>query len=443
MHRTRPLLPALTLALVLLMTGCSGGHAVAPGGPHGFSWRQAQGTTLKVLLAETHWLQVLRNQFERFEELTGIRLAVEIYPQAKLWEVLETALAEPGRVDVFMLTPALDGPRFHRAGRILSLNGLLSDPTATHATYAWEDLLPRFRAASEIDGTLLSVPVMGEHLGILYRKDVFQRYQVSVPRTLDELEAAARYLHLKPMGPKNESGVGIVSRGDGATATSLYAAFLHALGGDWFDGGRRPTINGPQGLAALEHLRRLAGYAPPGLHGFGWQEASSLFTAGRAAMYLEGSSVFPILEQPSSHVAGKVGYALFPAGPGGSGTSIAARSLAIAKQSANPRAAWLFLQWATGREMSRWALGFEILTPRASTWQDTTARADVPAELREAFLAAGRTGRTQYVPPAVAITSVREAIGMAIGAALRGEDIRAAAEAAAARLTEIQQATEP
>ena len=434
---------SLWVCLVLFTAACSGSRPAAPGDPARFSWRQAQGTTLKVLVSETHWLQVLQNQFPKFEELTGIRLAVEIYPQAKLWEVLETALAEPGRVDVLMLAPTLDGPRFHRAGHLLPLNDLVRDSALTGPEFSWDDVLPRFREASAIDGTILSVPIMGEHLGILYRKDVFKRYQVQVPRTLSELEAAARFLHLKPMGPRNETGVGIVSRGDGATATGIYSALLHAMGGTWFDGARRPTINGPQGLAALEYIQRISAYAPPDLGRYGWQEASNLFTAGRAAMYIEGSSIFPILEQPSSHVAGKVGYALFPSGPGGSGTTIAARSLAIARRSANPRAAWLFLQWATGREMSRWALGFEVLVPRESTWKDRSARQDVPSDLMEAFLVAGRTGHTQYVPPMVAITSAREAIGEAIGAAFRGEDIRTAADRAAARLTEILKATEP
>jgi multiple sugar transport system substrate-binding protein len=441
MRRIR--LVALCLGFSLLLAACSGSRPTVSGRPSTFSWRQAEGTTLKLLLTETHWLQVLRNQFEKFEAKTGIRLAVEIYPQAKLWEVLETALAEPGRVDVFMLAPALDGPRYHRAGRILPLDGLLRDPARTDPDFAWEDVLPRFRAASEIDGALVGIPVMGEHLGILYRKDVFTRYGVKVPHTLSELEAAARFLHQKPMGPKGEPGVGVVSRGDGTTSTAIYAALLHAMGGSWFDGGRRPTIAGPQSLAALEQIQRLAGYAPPDLPGYGWQEASNLFASGRAAMYLEGSSVFPILEQETSRVAGKVGYALFPAGPGGPGTIVASRNLAIARQSAHPQAAWLFLQWAAGREMSRWALGFDILVPRESTWGDRSARQDIPRELMDAFLAAGRTGLTQYVPPMVAITSAREAIGEALGAAFRGEDIRAAADRAAARLVEIQKATEP
>ncbi len=57
---------------------------------------------------------------------------------------------------------------------------------------------------------------MAENMALLYRKDVFSRYQVAVPRTLDELEAAARFLHRKPWARKGAPGVGIVSRGQGA-----------------------------------------------------------------------------------------------------------------------------------------------------------------------------------------------------------------------------------
>lgn len=438
----RSLLVALGAAA--LLAGCGGGPQAAPASPSSFSWRQFEGTTIRVLLnSNSLWLQVLASRFPRFEELTGIRLAVEAYPQPELWSLLETALAEPGRVDVFMTVPAVDGLRLRRAGRVQPLDGLLREPALAIPGYDWEDILPRFREAMVIEGATLGVPVMGGHLALLYRKDLFQAHRFPVPRTLDELEAAARYLHLKPMGPKQEPGVGLVGRGDGPTATSLFAALLHAMGGRWMDGGRRPAINSPQGLAALEYLGRLARYAPPDLARHGWQEASTLFSSGRAAIYLEDSSIFPILEQPSSsHVAGKVGYALFPAGPGGPGTTIAAHGLAIARQSLHPGAAWLFLQWASGPAMSRFALAFDVLAPRASAWQDRSARAEIPADLRESFLEAGRIGHPQTVPPMVAVTSAREAVGEAITAAIRGENIRSAADRATARLEEILRATE-
>lgn len=443
MHRPWRLLYVLSALLLLAACGAAqrGRSAAAPA----VNWRQFEGVTLHVLLAQSPWQQVIAPYVPEFERLTGVRLATEVYPQDKLWDVLESALKEPGRVDAFMTLPGLDGVRYLRAGNIQPVNDYLRDPTLTAPEYNWPDFFPRARAAMEIEGAILGPPVMGEYLALLYRKDVFRQYQVTVPRTLDELEAAARFLHRKPMGPGGAPGVGIVSRGKGADATSIYAAMLHALGGTWLDERSRPTINGPQSLAALGRLGRLLGtYAPPHVSTFDWQEASALFLQGKAAMYIEGSSVYLLLERSGeSRVAGKVGYALFPGGPAGPGTTIAVRGLAIARRSANPKAAWLFLQWASSPAMVRRALASDILVARESAWKDRSLwQGEIPADLVQSYLEAGRVGTPLWAPPMVAVTAGREVVGRVITAAIRGEDVRRAADEAEARLREVLRATE-
>ncbi|OGB94536.1 MAG: hypothetical protein A2Z31_05205 [candidate division NC10 bacterium RBG_16_65_8] len=79
---------------------------------------------------------------------------------------------------------------------------------------------------------------------------------------------------------------------------------------------------------------------------------------------------------------------------------------------------------------------------RHSAWQDKVARSEVPADLAESLQEAGRTGITAWAPPMVAVTSGREAVGHAITAAVRGEDIRVAANAATRRLKDVLAATE-
>lgn len=410
-----------------------------------FSWRQFEGTTLRVLLSRGHWQQVMGSSLPEFEQLTGIRLAVEVFPQAELWNVLETALKEPGRVDVFMTVPALDGRRYLRAGGIHRVNDYLQDPTLTAPEYRWDDFLPRAREAMEIEGAILGPPVMAEHLALLYRKDLFQQHKIPVPRTLDALQAASHFFHKQPMGESGERGVGLVSRGNGPYATSLYAGILHGMGANWFDRDGRPTINSPTGLAALEFLGNLLGrFAPPDVSEFGWQEASALFREGKAAMYIEGSSVYPIIEHSrTSRLAGKVGYTVFPAGPAGPGTTIAVRGLAIAGQTSHPKAAWLFLQWASSPQMVQRALMKGVLVARESAWRERSLYdGQIPEDLAQSFLEAGRTGTPDWAPPLVAVTSARVAVGKAITAAIRGEDIRAAADEAARRLTDILLTTE-
>jgi multiple sugar transport system substrate-binding protein len=430
----------LMLSLSLLLSSWESRAASPPP----FPWRQFEGTTIRLLISKSPWQQVMAPHFPEFEQLTGIHLAIEVYSQAELWDILEKGLSEPGRVDVFMTWPGLDGLRFLRAGGIRPVDDYLKNPRLTAQDYDWEDFLPKTRAAMQIEGVTLGPPIMAEHLALIYRKDILKKNQVAIPRTLDEMEAAARFLHKKPMGPKGEPGVGIVSRGQGVMATSVYAGVLHAQGASWFDGSRRPTIDERQGLAALEYLGRLlGGYAPPNISDFDWQEASNIFIAGKAAMYIEGSSIYPLIEQSeSSVVAGDVGYALFPSGPGGSGTTVPVKGLAIAKQSTHPEAAWLFLQWASGREMVKEVLRRGVLVGRESAWKDSDANWKVPPDLAKSFQEAGRIGATEWAPPMVAVTDARVAVGKAITAAIRGEDIQAAAATASRRLVEIYRLTE-
>ena len=328
----------LALGLAALVGGCAGSQGDSSASSSSFNWRQFQGTKLRILLGQSPWHQAILGYLPEFEELTGIRLETEIHPQETVWGLLENDLKTPGRVDVFSNVPALDGIHFLRRSLIQPVNDYLINPKLTASDYRWDDFLPKLRAAMQIDGAILGPPVMAEHLALIYRKDLFKQHQIAVPRTLDELEAAARLLHQKPMGFKGAPGVGIVSRGQGPVATGMYSGLLHAMGGTWLDARGQLTIDGPQSLAALEWIRRVIGqYAPPDVSRFGWHEASALFLDGRAAMYIEGSSIYPLIEESSSsRVREQVGYALFPAGPGGPGTTVAVRGLAIAKHSLNP-----------------------------------------------------------------------------------------------------------
>ena len=433
----------LVAVLLVLLTACAGSQSVPSASAVKFNWRQFQGAKLRVLLTNSPWQGAIVGYVPQFEELTGIQVDIEVYSQADLWKTLDTDLKQPGRVDVFAVIPNLDGIHYLSAGQIQPVNAYLKDPALTASDYQWEDFFPKFRAAMEIRGAILGPPVMAEYLALLYRKDVFRRYQVSVPRTLDELEAAARLLHMKPMGTQGAPGVGIVSRGHGPVSTGLYASLLHSMGGTWFANGGRPTVNGPQSLAALEWISRLFGrYAPPDVAKFNWPEAAAVFLDGRAAMYIEGSSIYPLIKTSSSRIAEQVGFAPFPSGPGGAGGTVAVRGLAIAKQSANPGAAWLFMQWMSGPEIVRKALMHGVLVARESTWKDRIARSEVPPDLAEGLQQAGRTGVIDWLPPMVAVTSAREVIGQVITSAILGQDVRAAAAAAERRLTEILAATE-
>src|SRR5512137_2492250 len=141
----------LVITLAILLASCAGAPVDQNGASSNLNWKQFQGTTLRVLLVQSHWQQVIVKYIQDFEELTGIRLETEIFTQEQLWNRLETDLKVAGKVDAFSVVPALDSLRLHRAGRLQPVNAYLADRALTGDGYQWEDFLPTFRAAMEVD----------------------------------------------------------------------------------------------------------------------------------------------------------------------------------------------------------------------------------------------------------------------------------------------------
>ena len=412
-----------------------------------FSWQQAKGSQLRVLLNKHPWQAAIEPHLKEFEALTGIKLIAEVYPEDQFRaKVLVELTSGASSIDVFMSMPAQEGLKYVRAGWLQPVDEFLKSPALTAADYNWNDFLEKTREAMVVEGKLVGPPIQVENTSLMYRKDVFQKYNVKVPTTLDELELAAKTLNGKPMSDDGQPGFGIVARGKRAAATSQFAAYLHAMGATWIGPNREPVFNSEDGIKALElYGRILREYGPPGSENNHWYEASSIFSQGKAAMYTDANSLFPVIEDPQkSKVVGKVGYAVFPRGPRGTyGSTVAAWGLAMPKTSKNQKAAWLFMQWSTSRDVVL-ALQSErgVLGARESVWKDPKGITKVPADLRESLTLGSKVGTPLWNPPVVAVAEARDAIGAAIVTAIQGGDVRGAANKAATEVKRIMAETE-
>jgi multiple sugar transport system substrate-binding protein len=412
-----------------------------------FDWQQAKGTQLRVLLNKHPWQGAIEPHLKEFEALTGIKLIVEVYPEDQFRaKVLVELTSGSSSIDVFMSMPAQEGLKYMRAGWLQPLDEMLKSPALTAPDYNWPDFLEKTREAMVIEGKLVGVPIQVENTSLMYRKDVFQKYNVKVPTTLAELEAAAKALNGKVMTDDGQTGFGIVARGKRAAATSQFAAYLHADGSTWLGPTREPSFNNEDGIKAFELYGRLLRlYGPPGSENNHWYEASSIFSQGKAAMYTDANSLFPVIEDAQkSKVVGKVGYAVFPKGPKGqSGSTVAAWGLAMPKSGKNQKAAWLFMQWATAKDQVM-AVQSEkgVLGARESVWKDPKGSAKVPADLKESLTVGSKVGTPLWNPPVVAVAECRDAIGAAIVTSIQGGDVKAAVNKAAADVKRIMAETE-
>jgi len=411
---------AWLVAMAIVLTAMSPAFAQQQ-----FNWQQAKGSQLRVMLNKHPWQGAIEPHLKEFEALTGVKLVTEVYPEDQFRaKVLVELTSGASSIDVFMSMPAQEGLKYMRAGWLQPVDEFLKNPALTAPDYNWNDFLEKTRDA----------------------KDVFQKYNVKVPTTLEELEAAAKALNGKAMTDDGQPGYGIVARGKRAAATSTFAAYLHAMGSTWLGPNREPMFNNEDGVKALDlYGRLLRQYGPPGSENNHWYEASSIFSQGKAAMYTDSNALFPVIEDPQkSKVIGKVGYALFPRGPKGQyGSTVAVWGLAMPKTSQNQKAAWLFMQWATAKEQVL-AVQSEkgVLGARDSVWKDAKGLSKVPADLRESLTVGSKVGTPLWNPPVVAVAECRDAIGAAIVVSIQGGDVRAADNKAAADVKRIMAETE-
>jgi multiple sugar transport system substrate-binding protein len=438
----------MRIARIVLATGLILGLACASAVQAAqFNWQQFKGTQLRVLLNKHPWQAGIEPHLKDFEALTGMKLITEVYPEDQFRaKTLVELTSGASSIDVFMTMPAQDGLKYMRAGWLQPVDEFLKDASLTAPDYNWNDFLAGTRDAMTIEGKLIGPPVQSEAMGLMYRKDVLQKYNVKVPTTLDELEAAAKALNGKPMTEDGQPGFGIVARGKRAAATSVFAGMLHAMGATWLTPDRKPAFNSEEGIKAFEMWGRLLRlYGPPGSENNHWYEASSIFSQGKAALYPEANGLWVVVEDPQkSKVTGKVGYAMFPRGPKGHyGSMVYVWGLAIPKTSKNQKAAWLFMQWATNKDQ---VLNVQVekgvLGCRESVWNDPKGKAKVPADLAESLMQGSKVGSPLWNPPVLAVAEVRDAVGAAIVTSIQGGDVRAVVNKAAADTKRIMAETE-
>lgn len=264
-------------------------------------------------------------------------------------------------------------------------------------------------------GVLTGIPIQTETSMLFYRKDLFQKYNVAVPKTLAQLEAAAKLLNGK------DGVTGIALRGKGASATSQFAPYMYASGSTWLRDGQA-NFTDPKFVRAMTYYTDLLrNYGPKAAVTMSWLEVTNLFAQGKVAMFTDASLFRSVVDDPkSSTVAGKVGFAAVP----GRKPTVTTWAMSISKGSRNKEAAWLFTQWATNRPNQLRVLLKDVPAVRRSVWSDATFRAqDRNPEWTQAHLSQLATASPLWNPPVSQVGQVRDALGQAIVGILQGGNV--------------------
>jgi multiple sugar transport system substrate-binding protein len=397
--------------------GCS---ANTGGGDSGGS------TTVKVTMANHVWTENVKKAIPEFEKASGLKIEITQLAEDQLSDQYNVKLnAGTSEIDVMMYRPLQEG-------RLFAQNKYFADLTSkakADATWNLADFQAAPIAATTYQGKVVGVPIITEREVLYYRKDLLQKAGLSVPKTLDELQAAAEKIKAA-----NPDVAGFVARTSKSPAVTQFSSFLYSMGGDWVDASGKAAVNSDAAKKAYAFYGGLIrNFGPANVStDMSWPEAMAIFTQGKAAFYTEADSLYKNATDPAkSKVADTVGFAVFPAGPAGSKPyNIPSWALGINDASKNQANAWKFILWATSKEQTLAQQTGGIPGARTSVWADAAGTSSYPTDLAEAIAASTKGGVDHDRPIVAQVVKAREAVGQPIVDSIKGSDVTASVETA-------------
>ena len=335
------------LGLTLLAAGCE------PGG------RSAKSLTLAINSGVEG--DALKQAARDYEAQTGVHINIAEFPYANLFEKeLIDLNAHTGAYDLIML----DDPWFPK---FASLN-VLTDLTPLLQKRGQNGPDDDFVATSVAlcrnpfqTGTLYALPYVGNSQLFFYRKDLFQKHGLKEPATWDDVLTAARTISEQetsgaPAGGKVYGYVMRAAQGNAAVAD--FMPIFWAFGGEMFDVNGQPSVNSPEGIAALRFMLALGKYSPPGYASFNADEVGAHLLQGTAAMSINWPAWISSFSDPAkSKVIGRMEFGQLPGAKNPGRAEIGNWLIAIPREAKNADAAMDFLIWASSAEqMKRSAL---------------------------------------------------------------------------------------
>ncbi|WP_421726035.1 extracellular solute-binding protein [Bauldia sp.] len=343
--------------------------------------KQYSGTTLNVLYeAGLQPLDPKNFTGPMWEELTGIKINVIEAPLDEIFtKTMQAYRAGSGAYDVLNVVPN-QMPDLALAGALEPLNSYVEK-----YGYAGEleTIAPVYRDNQmKVEDTIYGLPDDGDVLVFYYRRDIFEDpenmaafkeqygYDLAPPTTWEQFSEIGQFITDK-YAPEMY-GAGMLRQP--GNAQYLFQERFRVEGGEFFDPETmQATVNSDVGVKVFEAMLAENEFMPPGVEQWGFIEAFNAFLAGDIAMTISwppvgrwaagyGKGTEALNWIPETTVADKIGYAL---PPGGTPELAVGFSLAVASDSQNKDAAYLFIQWMNSEDISiqRVQLPFALRDP--------------------------------------------------------------------------------
>ncbi|AAF11010.1 ABC transporter substrate-binding protein [Deinococcus radiodurans] len=234
-----------------------------------------------------------------------------------------------------------------------------------------------------VGGKLIAMPWFTDAGVLYYRTDLLKKYGYNAPpKTWNELATMAQKIQAGER-KSNPKFVGYVFQGknyEGLTCDAL--EWISSFGGGSIvDPSGKITVNNPKAVQALQAIQGLIGTAAPAaVTTYGEEEARNVWQAGNSAFMRNWPYAYAAGQKEGSPIAGKIGVAALPAGPGGKpAATLGGWQLAVNAYSKNPKEAADLVRYLTGaQEQKRRAVQASYNPTIATLYKDKDVLKAVP-----------------------------------------------------------------
>ena len=250
-HTTRRRVIALATACVLSLGLAACGKSSTPDASASSDTSALTGKTVRVWFMEgsisDDAIAYLEKTFA--EQNPGNTLKVEIQPWDGIVSKLQTSLASKSESPDLVETGNTQTAVFASVGAFAPVDDLYNK-------VGGDKLIQSFIDAGRWDNKLYALPLYAGARGIIYRKDLFEKANIAVPKTIDELADAA--IKLGKANPDNVEGFS----GMYLSAVDIHGveSLMFAGGGDYAtlsNGKWQEKLSDPATVASLERVQKI------------------------------------------------------------------------------------------------------------------------------------------------------------------------------------------
>jgi multiple sugar transport system substrate-binding protein len=340
-------------------------------------WR---GQTLRLIGEALPPLEALEQLKGQFEEITGTKVIIEGLGHEEAVEKVTLDFAGQTGVYDVVLQPHRALGKLVNSGWLRPIDEFYNNPALRDPNFSYEGSLLNtvwFRETNTYQGKVYGLPFHFISMYLWYRYDWFDHPD-------EQAAFKAKYGYDLPSPPVTwEEYLDVAeffTRKAGETLageTLTYDVYGHTWGGArhvtaWYDflnviysfGGRDialpenrgdsygpVVVNSPDNLEALKFIIESLKYAPPGVLSSTWDEKQAAQQSGLVAMAIQwDDAAFAVEDPEQSKAAGKIAYSGVPIKKDKM-TQIEGWDYLIPTSSKKPELAWLFVQWAMGKEI--------------------------------------------------------------------------------------------